>query len=119
MDSGKEMIFQERREKASKDVKIIFTTNNNFNVIDEEGNLKYNGSVIPLDCTCQSFIQNNTEKYESSHADPFLCKHLLRAQEIKKMQDRQENRLRDSIKSRKDSQVHHGKLPKGWQRYDD
>ncbi len=119
MDEGKQMIFKERREKASKDVKIIFSTNNNFNVVDEEGNLKYNGSVIPLDCTCPSFIHGNPEKYESSHPDFFKCKHLFKAIEIKKVQDSQENRLRDSIKRRKDSQVHHGKLPKGWQRYDD
>jgi len=118
MDEGKQMIFKERREKASKDVIIKFVTNNNFNVVDEEGNLKYNGSVIPPDCTCSSFIQNNTEKYESSHAEPFLCKHLIKAKSFKEISDRAENRLRDSIKKRKDAQVLRGNLPKGWKRYD-
>ncbi len=118
MDEGKQMIFKERREKASKEVKIVFTTNNNFNVVSESGDLKYNGSVIPSDCTCPSFIQNNTEKYESSHPEPFLCKHLIKAISFKKISDKAENRLRDSIKKRKDKQVLHGKLPKGWKRYD-
>jgi len=118
MDEGKQMIFKERREKASKDVKLFFSTNNSFIVLDSDGSQKYNGTVIPSNCTCPSYIQNNTEKYESSHPEPFLCKHILRGIEVKKVQDSQENRLRDSIKRRKDSQVLHGKLPLGWARYD-
>jgi len=119
MDTGKMMLESDRRIQASKEVKLVFTTNNNFNVLDDEGNLKYNGSVIPLDCTCPSFIHLNPDKHMDSHGEFAKCKHLFKAIEVKEMQDRQENRLRNSIKIREDKRVLRGSLPKGWKRYDD
>ncbi len=38
----------------------------------------------------------------------------MRANELKKTQDKAEARLRDSIIERKAKQVLHGKLPDGW-----
>jgi len=85
---------------------------------EDTGSIKYSGSIIPYNCSCPSYIQNNTEKYESSHPEPFLCKHILRGIEVKKMQDSQENRLRASIKEREDKRVIRGTLPKNWSRYE-
>ncbi len=79
MDEGKIMIHEDRRKARTKDVILEFVTRNNFNVLDEEGNMKYSGSINPPNCECQSFIHNNTERYESSHPEPFLCKHIFRA----------------------------------------
>jgi len=114
VDEGKYMIHEQRRKERSKEVKLQFVTNNNFNVLDDDGNMKYSGNVIPGDCSCPSFIHGNPEKYESSHPDFFQCKHLMRANELKKTQDKAEARLRDSIIERKAKQVLHGKLPDGW-----
>ena len=83
MDLGKEQIFAERREQRSKDVRIQFVTPDCFNVVDEEGNLKYVGSINPLDCTCMSYYQHNQERYTSTHAEVFECKHILAAKRIR------------------------------------
>lgn len=112
------MLESDRRKEASKNVKLVFTTSNNFQVLDDDKNVKYSGSIIPSSCSCESFKWLNPDKHMDSHGVLALCKHLYHAAEVKKVQDSQENRLRDSIKRRKDSQVVHGKLPKGWQRYD-
>lgn len=87
MDTGKEQIHEDRRRERAKDVKIQFTTPNDFIVLDEEGNEKYNGTVsedgTKDNCGCKSFVENNTAKYEASHATPFQCKHLIKAREVR------------------------------------
>ena len=83
MDSGKETIFEERRKARANTVKIVFVNPTDFNVVDEEGSLKYVGTVKePVNCTCHSFVNLNTEQYEKSHAEPAKCKHIYRAEEI-------------------------------------
>ena len=80
MDSGKEILFEERRIQRSNEVRIQFVTPDYFNVLDDEGNLKYVGSVgDKFDCTCQSFMQGNNTKYSTTHSEVFKCKHLLKA----------------------------------------
>ena len=83
MDLGKQYIFEERRKERSKEVRIQFVTPDCFNVVDDEGNLKYVGSLNPLDCTCQSFMQLNHNRYETTHPEPAKCKHIFRALEIR------------------------------------
>ena len=83
MDQGKELIFEERRKIRSKEVKIQFVTPDDFNVVDEDGNLKYVGKLNPLECTCMSYYQHSQERYTSTHAEPFLCKHLIKANEVR------------------------------------
>lgn len=82
MDSGKETIFDERRKARIDKVKIVFVDPTHFNVVDDEGNLKYVGSVDPVDCTCHSFINLNTEQYEKAHPEPAKCKHIYKAEYI-------------------------------------
>lgn len=82
MDAGKELIFEERRKVRSKEVRIQFVTPTHFNIVDEEGSLKYVGSLNPLDCTCMSFYQHNQERYTSTHAEIFKCKHIMKAEEL-------------------------------------
>ena len=89
-DQGKEIIFMERRmEKASK-VKIVFVDAlNNFNVLDDEGKIKYMGIVkdknphIDDYCGCQSFFHGNSEVYVAEHGTAFQCKHILKAKHIR------------------------------------
>jgi len=83
MDQGKELIFEERRKVRSKEVKIQFVTPIDFNVVDEEGNLKYVGKIDPPECTCPSFFHSNNNRYETTHAEPLRCKHLYKAIEIR------------------------------------
>ena len=83
MDCGKEMLFEERRKLRSKEVKIQFVTPDCFNVVDEEGNLKYVGKISPLECTCPSFFHSNNNRYETTHAEPLRCKHIMAAERIR------------------------------------
>ena len=90
MDAGKEQIFEERKALRAKVVNIIFPTNDgNFNVVDDEGNLKYSGIVqgpephIDDNCTCPNFIPLNNEKWISAHGYAYQCKHLIAAREQK------------------------------------
>ena len=85
MDCGKEMIFEERRILRSKEVKIQFVTPDCFNVVDEEGNLKYVGKLNPFECTCPNFFHSNNNRYETTHAEPLKCKHIFKALEIRGM----------------------------------
>jgi len=91
MDVGKEIEFEAGRNERSKDVVIQFQTENNFIVLDGFGTQKYIGVVgqEPAldDCTCPSFFHNNNEKWESSHPEPFQCKHLMKAKRIKNGQE--------------------------------
>ena len=83
MDIGKEQIFEERRVVRSKEVRIQFVTPDYFNVLDEEGSLKYVGSIgKDLYCTCMSYMQHDKDFYSSTHSEVFRCKHIMAAQEI-------------------------------------
>lgn len=82
MDAGKETIFEERRKARADTVKIQFVTPTQFNVVDDDGNLKYVGCVDPVDCTCHSFINMNTPTYEKTHPEPAKCKHIYKAEYI-------------------------------------
>ena len=86
MDSGKEIIFKDRRMARATTVNIQFVNPTDFNVVDEEGNMKYVGTVKePVNCTCHSFINLNTEQYERAHAEPAKCKHIYQAENILKV----------------------------------
>jgi len=84
MDQGKLFLFEDRRKEASKDVKLVFTTSNNFQVLDDTDSVKYSGTVIPSNCSCPSFIHLNPDKHMDSHGEFALCKHLYHAIEVKK-----------------------------------
>ena len=90
-DEGKQALFEERRIQKSKDVKIQFVDGEfqSFNVLDEEGNMKYCGKVIGKDqdmddyCICQSFYHSNTKTYQDEHGFSFNCKHIISARELR------------------------------------
>lgn len=83
MDAGKEIIHKEARIARAQEVKIQFVNPHDFNVLDEEGNLKYVGTVAePVNCTCPSFINLNTEQYTKAHATPAKCKHIYKAEQM-------------------------------------
>lgn len=88
MDEGKYSLFEEKRKEKSKEVKIVFVdADNNFNVTDPEGNLKYVGKIVSEkphlddDCTCQSFMHGNVKVFIDSHGYAFQCKHLMKARQ--------------------------------------
>jgi len=88
-DAGKEMMSQEKREKKSRDVKIVFTTPDWFNVVDEQGNFKYNGTVraatpsLEDSCSCPDFGNRNSEEYKAEHGFALQCKHILKARSVR------------------------------------
>jgi len=114
MDQGKMMIQEDARKERSKEVKIKFTTSHEFIVLDEEGNQKYNGSLYPLNCSCPSFLHLNPDKHEASFGTLAKCKHIFAAEEKKIYHNKQENRLRQSIRDRETTQKLRGKYPKNW-----
>ena len=89
MDSGKQMIFEERRKKAAVEVILVKTDEHTFNVVDTDGNFKYKVSIVPgkEDCECPSFVQNNTKKHDDAVGEFFLCKHIFAAQYVKSTQE--------------------------------
>jgi len=85
MDSGKQILHQERREQRSTDVKVSLcsstTTGFTFNVYNDDEKIKYIGNIsqdhIHDDCTCPSFFHGNSEGYQSTNPLPFQCKHII------------------------------------------
>lgn len=83
MDAGKEIIHKEARKARASTVNIVFVNPTDFNVVDDDGSLKYVGTVKePVNCTCHSFVNLNTPTYTSTHSEPAKCKHIYRAEEI-------------------------------------
>lgn len=83
MDNSKTIFEKEKREKKSKLVTVKFTSEVLFNVLDEEGNSKYHARIDPPFCECPSYEFGNTEEYLATHAEAFLCKHLIHAIALK------------------------------------
>ena len=90
MDVGKEIKHEEARKARTAEVVIQFQTGDNFIVLDDEGNQKYIGVIgqepATDDCTCPSFFHNNNEKWASAHPEPFQCKHLMKAKQVRGIQ---------------------------------
>lgn len=93
-------LFLEKRIKNSKDVKIQFTTPNEFSVLDDDGNIKYYGKVSANkeedECSCPSWNfgmkfelaspENNSKgesRYQAENGFSFQCKHLILAREVR------------------------------------
>ena len=93
----------DRREQASKKVKIVFVEDSftNFNVLNEDGTTKYLGKIdleknVDDQCTCDSFyygmqfekISEDSVKVESryvnEHGTTYQCKHVLAAKALHK-----------------------------------
>lgn len=94
MDNYKEQKQLEKRKDNAKKVLIIFPIKGNyqtFNVVDENGALKYDGFVTGQqpadtdDCKCPSFTNNNFSKaegwYKDTRGHAFQCKHIIAARE--------------------------------------
>lgn len=97
---GKDTVQQlDKRKEASKKVNVQFPdeTFTDFNVLDNDGKLKYTGKIdlqnINDECSCDSFfygmkferIAENSEKVESRYmaenGTAFQCKHVICAKE--------------------------------------
>lgn len=91
METGRFVLQEEKRIEKSKDVKIVFVDGlfEDFNVIDDEGNLKYCGKVQGKEysstdyCTCQSYYHSNTKSYQDEHGYNFQCKHIIKARSLR------------------------------------
>lgn len=102
MENSKSILSEEKRKSKSKDVMIQFIdeTFTKFNVLNEEGNIKYFGllkSETPHEedsCSCPSFtfgmqydkIENEYKgesNYLREHGYSFSCKHILKARMIR------------------------------------
>lgn len=81
MDNSKTIFEKEKRKERSKLVNIKFSDDNLFSVLDEDGSIKYRARLEKPFCGCPSFEYGNTEDYQATHADPFMCKHLIHAKE--------------------------------------
>ena len=74
-------LFEARREEKANDVNVQFIKSDEFNILDDEGQIKY---FVKLDldsrqtheCTCRSFQHGNTQPYLDLHGINFECKHI-------------------------------------------
>jgi hypothetical protein len=77
-------LLEDRREEASKDVKLVFTKSGECDVMDNEGKIKY---FVKIDvearqtheCTCRSYQHGNHEEYLKANGKNFECKHIKAA----------------------------------------
>lgn len=94
MDEFKAQVQLQKRQDNAKEVIVVFPKANegnyqNFNIVDAEGNLKYDGFVKNQEpskedsCKCKSFENGNCTKaegdYIATHGYAFQCKHILGA----------------------------------------
>ncbi|MEK6829268.1 MAG: hypothetical protein AABY15_04010 [Nanoarchaeota archaeon] len=100
MDNSKTLSAEEKRKTKSSEVWIQFLeadgVMSKFNVLDEEGNIKYLGQIKDKEqsdidnCTCPSFMYGMSyDKIESEykgesnfvreHGYNFNCKHIIAA----------------------------------------
>ena len=85
----------ERRKQKSKDVEIQFINPFDYNVLDEEGNVKYVCHIDPDspdmdECTCASFLYGmkydmvtddslkGESRFVAENGFAFQCKHLIK-----------------------------------------
>jgi len=89
MELGKYILQEEKRIERSKDVKVRFYDSQNFLIVDESGDVKYDGKLIGHDfdmddyCTCQSFQHGNVKNYIDEHGYAFQCKHIIKARQLR------------------------------------
>lgn len=118
MQNSNDIKQEEKRIQKAKDVLVTFPLAKEgnykaFNVIDENGNLKYDGNVEPNpsitdDCKCPSFTNNNNSKteglYSDTHGFAFQCKHIIASRdEVKKIFQS----MIDEIDKKLDISTHH------------
>lgn len=93
----------EKRISNSKDVKIIFVDPQTFNVVDEEGAVKYFGTLSENksedECSCPSHeygmkyekvTEDNLKgesRYLAENGIAFQCKHIIAARAIRYGED--------------------------------
>lgn len=90
MDKFKEQISDEKRRSSEKQnsVKIQWQDELHFNVLDEDGHIKYIGKIDPEHpeqemCTCPDQFHRNTENFRATHGFALQCKHLINAHEMR------------------------------------
>jgi hypothetical protein len=89
METGKHLLQQDATKERAKETKIVFIDMENFNVVDAEGSMKYNGKIIGskphIDdyCTCPSQFHRNNKTFQDEHGYAFQCKHLERARMVR------------------------------------
>jgi hypothetical protein len=88
MDKGKEILSNEKRQVASKEVQIFFQDANHFNILNDEGKIKYIGKLDTEHpeqemCTCPDQFFRNTENYRAENGYALQCKHLILAHETR------------------------------------
>lgn len=90
MDTGKQILSDEKRKTKSKEVRIQFVMGspdkNYFVALDDEGSQKYNGCVTKKQsmsdyCTCPDYTHRNTDNFINEHGHAFQCKHIMCARE--------------------------------------
>lgn len=87
MDTGKQILQEERRKEKSKDVRVRLTSTTTngfaFQVVDDDDKTKYIGEIskdhVHDQCTCPSFFHSYNEAYKASNPLPFQCKHIINA----------------------------------------
>lgn len=94
-------LFEEKRISKSKEVNVQFINGlfEQFNVLDEKGEIKYFGVITKDmqddDCSCQSFFygmqydkldddsKRGESRYVATNGHSFQCKHIIRARSLK------------------------------------
>lgn len=94
-------IMLEGRKERSKQVKIMFQSPENFDVLDENNNVKYFGILCPKEindeCSCPDWNfsmrfeklgdegEKGESRYVAENGHNYNCKHIIRARNLKKL----------------------------------
>ena len=93
METGHQLLSQDKRDKKSKEVNIQFTFLADdftyYNVIKTEPMFQekftaYIGRItkVPTEseyCSCQDHLHRNSESYKNEHGYSLQCKHMIQA----------------------------------------
>lgn len=88
METGKQIITQEKRVKKAKDTKIQFIYLEEklsyYNVLDADDKIKYIGRIEKIKscneyCSCPDQFHRSNKTYQDEHGYSLQCKHMLSA----------------------------------------
>ena len=97
METGNQMLSQQKRETKAKDlqVRLILRTDfSYYDILNTSGDVTNIGRIESTPslneyCTCQDFIYRNNKFYEDEHGFVLQCKHIIAAKKARGWEDKE------------------------------
>ena len=92
METGHQILSQEKRKSKSKDCIIQFVKSTEslayYNVLNENYSIKYIGRIESIPslkeyCSCPDQFHRNSKSYQDEHGFSLYCKHMISAKQLR------------------------------------